>query len=133
MTKTLWQVVAQSKKGKAFVTSRTQSRNLQKVLETIDEENIAKIYGEWQSIAKRWNNDAEFDKLLKENGGFVDARDDDFYVSFANWLVAQGEEVFNAFQERGHTAVIEYKKQHKIQSRDYLFEGMIKPFRPYIS
>lgn len=134
MKKTLWQVIAESKKEKAFVTSKTQFKNLKNVLVKMDKENIVKVHEEWQLLLKKFHKHGDLNGFLKENGGFInDASDDELYTDFANWLVAQGEELYNAFQEKGHIAVIEYKKKHKIQRKDYLFECMSYVFHPYIS
>ncbi|MGD6840426.1 DUF4240 domain-containing protein [Bacillus thuringiensis] len=134
MKKTLWKVIDESKKGKAFVTSKTQFKNLKNVLAMMDKENIVKVHEEWQLILNKWQKDGDLKKFLKENGGFINvACDDALYIDFGNWLVVQGEELFNAFQEKGHIAVIEYKKKHKIQRKDFLFECMSYVFLPYIS
>ena len=65
--------------------------------------------------------DNEFNKL----SGFVNSADDGFYIDFANWLVAQGEELYNSFKKNGYEVVINYIKQHNIKEKDYTFECMI--------
>lgn len=127
----MWEVIEESKAGKEFMTSRTQYKNLEKILSKLPKENIKKIEEEWQGIVNKWGKDGEFDKLHKGNGGFVNTGDVGFYMDFANWLVAQGETLYKDFNERGHIAVIEYKRKHKVAPKDYRYECMGYVFQQF--
>ena len=130
--KTLWEVVAESKAGNVVLDSNTQYANLESILATMDKENVQSVYNEWNGITRGWSDNLVFNLLHESNGGFVGAGDDGFYMDFANWLVAQGEELYNDFTTRGTEAVVEYVNEHQLGSRDYLFECMVYAFHPYI-
>ncbi|MFV1457281.1 DUF4240 domain-containing protein, partial [Bacillus mycoides] len=129
--KTLWEVVEESKAGKEYMTSRTQYKNLEKILAKMDKENVQKVGKEWQAIVSGWYNDEQFNLLHKSELGFVNSGDDGFYMDFANWLVAQGEKLYNDFKENGYEAVVAYKRKHKVAPTNYLFECMGYAFQPY--
>ncbi|MFV1457278.1 DUF4240 domain-containing protein [Bacillus mycoides] len=132
MKKTMWEVIKESKAGNEVLDSGTQYRNLENILATMDKENVQSVYNEWSEITRGWSDNLVFNLLHEGNGGFVGAGDDGFYMDFANWLVAQGEELYNAFQKEGTKAVEDYVNEHMIGEREYLFECMIYAFHPYI-
>ena len=132
MEKTLWEVIEESKAGKEFLDSRTQYANLEAILAKMDVENVKKINTEWREITGAWYDDVEFNKLHVSEGGFVNAGDDGFYMDFRNWLLVQGEELYNEMNERGHEAVIDYVNKHNITERDYRFECMVYALHPYL-
>lgn len=132
MNKTLWKVVAESKAGQVVLDSSTQYKNLKAVLSKMDKKEVKEAYDAWSAIRSDWYDNKEFNLLHGNDGGFVHAGDDGFYMDFASWLIAQGEELYNEFQKRGHVAVIDYVDKHKIGRDDYLYECMVYAFHDYI-
>ncbi|PGR83662.1 DUF4240 domain-containing protein [Bacillus cereus] len=132
MNKTLWKVIAESKAGEVVLDSGTQYKNLKNVLAKMDKKEVREAYDAWSKIRSEWYDSDEFNLLHAGNGGFVNGGDDGFYMDFASWLIAQGEELYNEFQKRGHQAVIEYVDKHQIGENDYRFECMVYAFHDYI-
>ncbi|WP_460271721.1 DUF4240 domain-containing protein [Bacillus sp. NEAU-Y102] len=130
--KTLWEVIKETKDGKEYLNSQKQYENLEKVLASLDIENVKIINTEWRKITDAWYDDVEFNKLHISEGGFVNAGDDGFYMDFRNWLLVQGEELYNEMKERGHMAVVDYVNKHQIGESEYRFECMIYALHPYL-
>lgn len=142
MKKTLWDVIKESKGEKEFVASRTHCKKLEKVLANMEEENAKQVVAEWKEKLSTLHNFklneksyfTDFDRLHEsQSTGFVDGNDDEFYTDFGNWVIAQGEELYNAFFEKGYIAVIEYKKKHKVQRKDYGYDRMGNILTPYFN
>lgn len=121
--KTMWETIKESRTVEN-ITSSQQYSNLTEIYSKIDDENILKIADEWFSAQKSLIDNSEFSKLHEENGGIVEGGDDTFYEDFACWVIAQGEELLNSFNENGHKIIIDYIKENKINGEEYTFENM---------
>jgi Protein of unknown function (DUF4240) len=131
MEQLMWKVIEESKAGKEYCNSEEQYQNLLKVLGQYDKATIKAIYEEWNGLYQSFSNNPEFNKLHWSKGGIVNAGDDGFYMDFGNWFVAQGEELYNEFKERGHQAVLDYVKKHNLDESEYRYECMIYAFHQF--
>ena len=132
MEQLLWSVIQETKSGQEYLNPETQYENLKSILRRLDKTVVQQLEEEWRKKVKVFTNDNnEFDKLHVSFGGIVNAGDDGFYMDFANWVIAQGEELFKRFQEEGHTAILDYIKKHNVTEEDYRYECMIYAFSQY--
>jgi hypothetical protein len=121
--KLLWKVLYDSKGGKVYLPAREQYNNLSNILAGIDKETVRGLHGVWRQKLKEFRV-PEFDLLHASRGGVVDGGDDAFYADFANWLLAQGEDMFNNFKKNGHKLVLVYIRGNDIPQEDLTFENM---------
>lgn len=131
MDKTLWQLISESKGGNKYVGSARQYKILLNILSNLREDNVKKIEEEWRNKVMEIIYTPEFEKLHINNGGIINSGDDGFYMDFANWIIAQGEDLYNSFKNKGHIAIFDYIKEYNIPESDYTFECMIYIFQQY--
>lgn len=133
MEQMLWLVIRESKSGQEYLNPEIQYQNLENILDRLDKAVVKQIEDEWrkkvQGIINGQND--EFEGLHVQDGGIISAGDDGFYMDFANWFIAQGEELFKKFQEEGRTAVLDYIEKHRIPREEYLYECMVYVFHKY--
>lgn len=129
----LWKVIEESKSGEVYLSSKKQYTNLGQILSGYEQNTIKSIHEAWVEKSKLYTHEnVEFEKLHEQNGGIVSAGDDGFYMDFANWLLAQGQDLYKKFQKEGHQAVIDYIEENHISENDYLFECMSYVFHKYL-
>jgi len=128
----LWEVLKEAKKGEDYVSSTQLYSNFQSVLANMNKETIKTVYFEFQLKKSEITNSLEFENLHVSHGGIVNGGDDAFYMDFGSWLLAQGEDLYTEFKEKGHTAVLDYIKKYNVCVDDYRFECMIYAFHDYI-
>lgn len=128
----LWEIIEESKEGQYYLESEKQFKNLHRILSNYDKDTIKEIYETWRLKVKTLIRYNEFDKLHVQNGGIVSSSDDGFYMDFANWVIAQGEQLSKEFQQQGHKAVLDYINENNISEEDYMYECMIYVFHDYI-
>ncbi|MDN4090926.1 DUF4240 domain-containing protein [Paenibacillus polymyxa] len=130
MRRLLWQIIEESKENKEYLNSEKQYNNLIQIISRYPKGTRKKLEDQWfqelQIIIK--DRIKEFDKLHVQRGGIINAGDDGFYCDFAAWMMAQGEQLYNAFLKDGHQAVLEYISKHGVSESDYLFESMTYAF-----
>lgn len=119
----LWNIIEMSKMGARLNNSRQYS-NLIRILSKYENHIIVGLMKSWREISHSYSSNNEFEKLYIINGGIVECRSDVFYTDFNEWLVAQGEELYYDFIDRGRIAVIEYIEKNRISSDDYTYENM---------
>lgn len=132
MNDLLWKVIKKSKNGKEVLSSKVQYNNLKEILDNYDKNTVEKVYEQWRSKTKELINDKEFELLHANNVGIVYSGDDGFYMDFANWVIAQGEKLFNQFKKEGHKAILDYINKQQISEQDFMFECFIYVFHDYI-
>ncbi|MNV39761.1 hypothetical protein D3C71_1313510 [compost metagenome] len=54
--------------------------------------------------------------------------DDGFYMDFASWVIAQGEELFDNINKEGSNTILSYINKYNISEGDYTFECMLYVF-----
>lgn len=128
MTKTVWDIIEETKDGKPYVGSEEQYENLERVLSQMDRKMVSRIGEEWRKKTRELINNENYYKLHYNHGGIVDRGDDGFYMDFGNWVIAQGEELFQQFKKEGHEAILDYIKKNNVPCEDYNFECMIYAF-----
>lgn len=128
MSELVWKVIEESKSGVPYLPSEEQFEQLGKILSRYDNETIEEIRKEWSVKTRELLND-EFNLLHIDNGGIICSGDDGFYMDFGNWVIAQGEGLFNRFKEEGHQAILDYIKEHDVPEDDYMFECIVYVFQ----
>lgn len=131
MEKTIWDIIRESRTVEPYTIASTQYENLVRILSEYDKETVKKFYSEWNEKARELlKNEKKFDKLHCDYGGIVDSGDDGFYMDFANWVIAQGEELFNAYKSKrnGYKAILQYINELELSDTEYRFECMIYVF-----
>lgn len=128
MEKMLWAVIKQSKANHAYLEAKTQYKNLVGILSGYDVDTIIGLDDVWSERLRELKDYQEFEKLHVQDGGIVSTGDDGFYMDFASWVLAQGEELFESFKQQGNKAIIDYIKSHNIGDDDYTFECMSYAF-----
>lgn len=124
----LWRVIEASKQNCNFNSER-QFEKLEYILNDMDLEEATKIKRMWKQVRDEYTEDEdEFDKLHESNGGFLESEDYNFYNDFPNWLVAQGEYLYNNFSNNGISAISSYIIINNIREKDYTYENMIYAF-----
>lgn len=131
MTKMVWDIIKESKGGKPYLSSEEQYKNLKELLSKLDKENVEKVHAEWNEVTEELLGD-EFDKLDVEYGGMINVGLDGFYIDFADWVLAQGEELFLQFKKEGHQAIVDYINKHNVPESDYAFECMGYAFHEFV-
>lgn len=126
MKKLLWQIIEESKGNQEYLNSREQYNNLVQIVSRYPKDTRKKLEDQWFQELQVIREDRikEFDKLHIQRGGIINAGDDGFYCDFAAWVMAQGEQLYNAFLKNGHQAVLDYISKHGVSESDYLFESM---------
>lgn len=119
----LWNIIDMSRMGTKF-DNRRQYDSLVGILDKFESNVIEGLMKSWREISYSYSSSDEFEKLHVINGGIVESGDDAFFMDFTAWLVAQGEELYCDFINRGRIAVIEYIEKNKISSDDYTYENM---------
>lgn len=130
MRELLWNIIEESKENKPYVGSEKQYENLKNILSRYDSNTINTLHDTWDGICKELKDD-EFEKLHVQDGGIVDTGDDGFDMDFANWVIAQGKALFDAFKTEGHEVVLDYIKKNKISEDDYTYECMVYVFQEF--
>lgn len=133
MTVALWDVIKESKDGLAYINSEEQYALLEKIFSKLDKESIRVLHEEWSDVLQEMQGSEEYNRLHISRGGIIDGGDDCFYMDFGNWLVAQGEELYQTFKEKGHEAVLAYIEKHDIPESDYTFECMVYVFHDFLN
>jgi hypothetical protein len=128
----LWKIVEQSKVDTNF-DSKKQYSNLVSILSQLPLDKVKQIEDEWNSVCNKIINNQFYLKLHMQEGGIVEGGDDTFFVDFPNWIVAQGEKLFNNFKNTNHYAIINYIKKHKITDKDYTYECFVYAFSEILS
>jgi len=123
-----WEIIDKSKSS-AEHSARKQYDALLGLLLKYDAETIDKLAEIHYKYEQGYCLNPEFELLHAQNGGFVDTGDDGFYMDFNSWLVAQGRELYDAFQSEGAEAVKRYVRQNDIGPWDYCFENMLYAYR----
>lgn len=118
-----WEINDEAKaEGKG--NARLQFESLKATLSKYDDaavEALGEVERRYRSL---YQSNPEYELLHLSHGGFVNSGDDGFYMDFGSWLVAQGKELFDAFQKEGHAAVERYVRKGGFGEEDYLFESM---------
>lgn len=128
MLNILWRILEKSKQNCNF-NSECQFQNLKYILSDMGLEEVVALRYRWEQVRHVYREDEEeFDKLHLSNGGFLEGGDDTFYIDFPNWLVAQGEELYNNFREHGISAIFSYIITNNIKEKDYTYENMFYAF-----
>lgn len=127
MTQKIWSIIEETKVNNQFTDSENHSYNLIERLSKFSNSEINEFEEQWRKIYSSIMGD-EFEKLHINNGGIVSSGDDGFYMDFANWLIAQGVDLYKKFKENGHTAVLDYIKENDISKSNYMYESMIYCF-----
>lgn len=131
MAQTIWDIIRASRTVEPYTIVSTQYENLLQILSEFDKETVKKFYSEWNEKTRELlKNEKKFDKLHIEYGGVVDGGDDTFYMDFANWVIAQGEELFNAYKSKrnGYKAILNYINELELSEYEYTFECMVYVF-----
>ena len=128
----LWSLLNKSKDGKAYLDSDSQYDNLKKLLSVYNFLLVEDVHKVWIEKRKELTDNQEFEKLHVQNGGIISSGDDGFYMDFAYWVLAQGEDLFKEFKDKGHTAIIDYINKHSVSESDYMFECMAYAFHDFI-
>lgn len=131
MEKLLWEIIEETKKGKKYLNSKDQYNNLVKILSSYDQKTVDNIKTIWSQKEKELTESEEFGKLHFTRGGIIQSGDDGFYMDFSNWVIAQGEELFNDFKENGRAAILSYIINNKVPEKDFMFECMIYAFHDF--
>lgn len=121
----LWSIIEKSKDK----SSGTQYENLKRILKEMSKETVGVIRNEWHNKEKYLTRHNEFKQLHYCNGGIIVSGDDGFYMDFANWVIAQGRELFEQFQVHGHKAVLNYIEANNIAEEEYMYESMAYVFQ----
>ena len=132
MNKTLWQIIKDSKEENRYTKSRKQYENLHNILSKLPQKEVSKLRDEWADKSNEITNNEEFEKLHRDNGGIISSGDDGFYMDFASWVMAQGEELYEEFMKNGHSVVLNYIKENNIPKSDYMFECMEYVFHDFV-
>jgi len=132
MNKTLWQIIKDSKEGNKYTESKKQYKNLHSILSKLPQKEVSKLRDDWSDLSFKMTNNDEFEKLHRDNGGIITSGDDGFYMDFASWLMAQGEELYEDFMKNGHSMVLNYIKENNIPKSDYMFECMEYVFNEFV-
>ena len=118
-----WNINEQAKRegeGSSF----RQFKSLKAILEQHDDKTVEALGDIERNYRRAYQRNPEYDLLHWGRGGFVNAGDDGFYMDFGSWLVAQGKDLFDAFQKEGHKAVSRYVREGGFDEGDYRFESM---------
>jgi len=132
MNKTLWQIIKESKEENKYTESKKQYENLHNILSKLPQKEVSKLRNDWSDLSFKMISNDEFEKLHRGNGGIINSGDDGFYMDFASWIMAQGEELYKDFMENGHSVVLNYIKENNILKSDYMFECMEYVFHDFI-
>ena len=124
MNKTLWKIIKDSKDENKYTKSKKQYENLHNILSKLPQIEVSKLRDEWADKSNEMTSNEEFNKLHYDDGGIITSGDDGFYMDFASWVIAQGEELYEDFMENGHSVVLNYIKENNIPKSDYMFECM---------
>jgi len=124
MNKTLWKIIKDSKDENKYTKSKKQYENLHNILSKLPQKEVSKLRDEWADKSNEMTSNEEFNKLHYDDGGIITSGDDGFYMDFASWVIAQGEELYEDFMENGHSVVLNYIKENNIPKSDYMFECM---------
>lgn len=118
-----WSINEQAKRegeGSSF----RQFKSLKAILEQYDDVTVEALGDIERSYRRAFQRNPEYDLLHARKGGFVRSGDDGFYMDFGSWLVAQGKDLFDDFQQEGHEAVVRYVCEGGFDEDDYRFESM---------
>ena len=131
MNKTLWQVIKDSKEENKYTKSKKQYENLHNILSKLPQKEVSKLRDEWADKSNKMTNNDEFEKLHRDNGGIIISGDDGFYMDFASWVMAQGEELYEDFMRNGHKVILNYIKENNVSKSNYMFECMEYVFHDF--
>lgn len=128
----LWDVIKESKAGHDYLFSEKQYDNLYEILSKLPKEQVKALRKEWSDKIDKMFANPEFDKLHMDFGGMIDGGDDTFYMDFGNWIIAQGEELYDKFMTIGHQTIYDYIEKHCIPVKEYTFECMAYAFHDFV-
>lgn len=122
----LWEIIEKSKENTNF-NSKLQYNNLIKILKDYPIEDIKTFKRTWDNIVYEYREWKEgIYRTLYELMEFKDS--DVFHFDFNNWLVVQGEDLFDSYRRNGAEAIISYIADNNIKKEDYTFECMTDIF-----
>lgn len=127
--KEFWELIEKSKDGDKYIDSLTQYNNLRKLISKIPLDKKKKMYEYFNHLRNILTDDINYDKLHVSEGGIVNSGDDGFYLDFACWIIAQGEQFYKDFFKKGYKTIINYIEENGITEEEYRFENFIYPFQ----
>ena len=120
----IWELISYTRED-AKTDIKDQYRNLYKVLiANCNADEVKALKNEWNTKRTLLIRFKDYEKLHINNGGVVNAYDDAFYIDFSNWIIAQGEDLYNKILNEGCTTVIDYINNNNITSDEYLYENI---------
>ena len=118
-----WKINGQAKR-EGDGSSPKQFRSLKAILDGYDDATIEALGAIEREYRSAYQGNPEYDLMHWSRGGFIQTGDDGFYMDFGSWLVAQGKDLFDAFQEEGREAIIRYIRENGFTEEDYHYESM---------
>lgn len=120
----IWQLVKATREDYKISADEQYNRMFEYLIMNCNADEIRELSNQWNKKASLLVRLKDYEKLHIQNGGFVDGGDDAFYQDFADWIVAQGEELYNEILDRDCNVVKEYITKNDIGSNDYLYENI---------
>lgn len=118
----LWEIIEKSKENTHF-NSKLQYNNLIKILKDYSIDDIKEFKITWDNMVYEYREWKE--GIYRELYEVMQFKDYDvFHLDFNNWLVAQGEELFDSYRKNGAEAILSYIADNNIAKEDYTFECM---------
>lgn len=105
-------------------SARKHHDRLVELLLEHDAETIRALSEEERAFRARYRSNPEYGAFHVRAGGFVLYDGNTLHRDFGGWLVAQGEDLLEAFEGEGREAVERYIKERDVGPWDYLFESM---------
>lgn len=124
----LWEIIKKTKETRGYLHPKMQYQYLLEQLTKHEIITIRLLEESWRNELEEMVESEEFKKLHITNGGIIESSDDGFYMNFANWVIAQGEQLVNDFWEEGCSAVLNYIIRNGVTKEEYMFESMICVF-----
>lgn len=123
LDKLFWEINNKAKR-EGEGSSRLQLESLKAILGRCSKDAVEALGDIERGYRRAYQDNPEYDLMHACRGGFVRTGDDGFYIDFGSWLVAQGKELFDAFQKEGRKAVERYIGENGFCEGDYCFESM---------
>ena len=114
----LWNVIKESKQGLEYLPPEKQYKNLVTILSSLDKKEVKLIRVQWWNAIKELINRIDYKDMAVTRGGLVE---DVLYDYFGNWIIAQGEELFNDINNDGILSIYKYIKDHNIPKEEFFY------------